>query len=252
LNKPQKKKRPEDEELQFLSMYKNEDLSNPATLEKISARAFSYRLNRNKYLLRASDGLNFKTIFPFLHNSFIGEINLLQIPNIDRVTLPKMVVSEGSGGAKPLSKYTNSALRKTEIIEFLKPNVKHSKSINVNVQDWNFIYENIPPYASLEPSVQQCASPDYIISLKIGSITYRVGLQQKSNQSITNSLIVDEAKKFIPVDDTSRHTLIIIGFSIIHQETKYFGPGNSIAYATHNKNADATEETTSNEPEKKN
>jgi len=63
----------------------------------------------------------------------------------------------------------------------------------------NFIYENIPSCASLEP-LPQSYSPDYILSVKIGALTYRIGIQQKSQQKLYGRQIVDEAKKFILID----------------------------------------------------
>jgi len=220
--------------------------SKPATLEKLSARSLIHRILREKSLLGET---TFSDALPFLRGSFVSHIRLSEIADtLKQVTIPKMVFEKGTGGAKPLSEFTNNnerLTRETQIKNFLTGVSTHP--ITVNVQDWPFIYNNVPQFSSLEP-LEKSSSPDHILSLSnlmsrsTGEvISYRIGLQQKSSSTIDSKLIATEGIKFLPIlsptapvittptsgivlttDSPARHTLIIVGFGKIDYDNISF------------------------------
>jgi len=218
-----------DPEMTFLcDFYKKIDVTAPADLENISSKIFIYRINRDKFL---SGHRRFNELFRFLDRSYyFKDITLNDFKEIRRCNLPKMVESESQGGAKSLNNLNSpdKKERKKAIIKYIIPATKK------NVHNMNVIYNNIPDCASLEPCPNS-HSPDFIFSLKVGSIKYRLGIQQKTRQIFTPSLIVEEAKKFTPVGDASRHTLILLGFSEQNINTQYYAPNTTITYAIQNR-----------------
>jgi len=88
---------------------------------------------------------------------------------------------------------------------------KNNTEIHINPRDFEFVCQNIPAYAILEP-VPKSSSPDSIIHLKSSESIMNLGFQNKSAQVITPKLIAEEVLTFIPPAANYKHTLILIGF----------------------------------------
>jgi len=88
------------------------------------------------------------------------------------------------------------------------------KKTTANIRDWGFIYEQLGnSCCSLTPVDKKSSSPDYLLYLGLFGVV--IGIQQKSGQPINTDLIVEEAKKFIPITTSLTHVLLIIGLGVI-------------------------------------